>query len=194
MKIIQYISVFSILIGCNHSADSIITYASNEDKDRISQSNMEIYLLKNSFQENKHKPEFNYFFPSKGELCDSPFILDSEILAYDIKEDTIKNRKAYTFLLKESAAEKINNLKDIPLCCGLKFAVTVNSTPIFGAYFWNVYSSFGCNWIVSFARSEGKLKLMKALPSEFYDKEHEDPRGNNDLLEACRISNRLVNN
>ncbi|MES1224840.1 MAG: hypothetical protein ABUT20_55640 [Bacteroidota bacterium] len=157
---------------------------------------IEIYLLKEPVQENGRHPGTLYFLPSKNDISNEAFIDDNEILGYFIYQDTLRGvpDSFYSIRLSQSAKEKINNLKNIPLCCGLKFAIVVNGTPVFGAYFWNFASSFGCDWINVPARAaEDQIFLMKGLPSSYFNNTKADPRGNKDLLDAFAVTKRLFN-
>ena len=70
---------------------------------------------------------------SKCVLEDKPFIEDNEIEYLDLKKNIIS--------FKKSAGRKIGSLKG-KMLEGHQFVVTENGVPIFGGYFWSIFSSF----------------------------------------------------
>ena len=84
--------------------------------------------------------EFIYageFDISKSILEDEPFIEDNEIEYLDLKRNII------TF--KKTAGKKIGSLKG-KMREGHQFVVIENGTPLFGGYFWSLFSSYKNNW------------------------------------------------
>lgn len=168
---------------------------------KVTKPKIEIYFLNNAskiyfaqLRDNYfNQPANNYFLPTAEQLSEIAFISDDEITGYKIYQDTSKQKRGelYSFILSKSAQEKINHLKNIPLCCGEKFAVVLNGKPIFGAYFWNLVSSFGCTWLTAFACSNEGLYLMKGLPENYFDETKQDPRNDKALIEAFKSTGRL---
>ena len=74
---------------------------------------------------------------SKSILENKPFIEDSEIEYLDLKRNIIA--------FKKSVGKKIGSLKG-KMLEGHQFVITENGVPIFGGYFWSIYSSFKSNW------------------------------------------------
>lgn len=155
---------------------------------------IEIYLLKPSAFDSLPMEDF-YFEPNKNDIVDTPIIKDQEILAYNFKKNE-NDEVSYSYIdIKEGAVTKIVELP-IDLSHGRRFALTVNGLPVFGGYFWNGLSSFGCNWIavVVFRDKERqtKLGLGKGVGySKVFSEARKDPRGKADLLNAFNKSGRL---
>lgn len=183
--IVKIMSVLvTLMLTLNLSGQNIVT---NNPK-------IEIYFLKESEKLFSTQPRSNYFNPTSEELSDTAFIKNEEIEGYRVYEDSLypKSGKLYSLIISTSGQQKINALKNIPLCCGKKFVVVLNNQPVFGAYFWNLVSSFGCTWLTTFAYCNDELILLKGLPNNYFDKTKEDPRGNVDLIEAFRSTGRLI--
>jgi len=160
---------------------------------KVIKPKIEIYLLNNASNPNQYQPKNKYFLPTTEQLSENAFIRDDEICGYKIYQDTSKQKrgKLYSFILSKSAQQKINALKNIPLCCGKKFAVVLNGKPVFGAYFWNLISSFGCNWLTALAYCNGELELINRLPESNFDETKQDPRNDKALIEAFKSTGRL---
>lgn len=78
----------------------------------------------------------------KGQLNDKPFIDNQDIKFLDIKRNKI--------IFTEKASRKIGLLAG-KMNEGHQFIITDNRKPIFGGYFWSIYSSYGTNWnVISF--------------------------------------------
>lgn len=157
---------------------------------------IEIYLLKKKITGDSifSKVVSSYFLPDKNDITDTAFITDNEITGYVIIADStnlIKNT-SYTLLLANSAQQKINSLRQIPICCGLQFVIAINKTPVLGGYFWNPFSSFGCVWIAAYAEYRNGLVLRKGIGGWPWGKDKEDPRGNINLISAFRSTGRLI--
>lgn len=73
----------------------------------------------------------------KGQLNDKPFIENQDIKFLDIKRNKI--------IFTEKASRKIGSLPG-KLNEGHQFIITDNGKPIFGGYFWSIFSSYGTNW------------------------------------------------
>ena len=68
--------------------------------------------------------------------------------------------------LTKSGIEKINN-KEIPLR-GLAFVIRINGKNVYGGWFWNFFSSFGCDRIYNYptenvTEKENELDLKFGL-------------------------------
>jgi hypothetical protein len=64
--------------------------------------------------------------------------------------------------LTDSGMEKLKN-KEIPLR-GLPFVIQLNGKNVYGAWFWNVFSSFGCDRMYTYPY---RIKEDKAISLEF---------------------------
>ena len=74
---------------------------------------------------------------TKSNLESKPFITNDEIEFLDLKSNEIK--------FTVSAAKKIASLSG-KMTEGHQFVVTDNKRPVFGGYFWSVFSSYGTDW------------------------------------------------
>jgi hypothetical protein len=157
---------------------------------------IKFYLLKtvkpNLDTTNKMRGEFSV---GLSDLADTAFIEDNEIIGYTFKADTVKyNGKSIIdtrqmFKVSASVTERINKL-NIPLCCGRQFALVINGQIIYGGYFWNLVSSFGCNGITAFA-SDRRISIMRKLPDYYFGIDSNDPRRNQILFECLNRTDRL---
>jgi hypothetical protein len=171
-----------------------------------------IFLLISSLVSAQHKPKIEiylveeksavmqtgggYFDCNTAKLVTNPFITDNEITEYEIINDTVArdNRgKLYRLHLDTNAQSKVEKLnRNIPLCCGQRFVVTVDGTPIYGGYFWNVFSSFGCTWLAALTFPSKALRIERGIPYDYFDKNRSDPRGDVKLMEAFKVTSRLT--
>lgn len=171
-----------------------------------------IFLLIPSLVSAQHKPKIEiylvdekpaamqtgggYFDCKTAKLITHSFITDNEITGYEIINDTATryNRgKIYRMHLDTNAQSKVEKLnRNIPLCCGQRFVVTVDETPIYGGYFWNVFSSFGCKWLTIIASHSKILQIERGLPYDYFDKNQIDPSGDIKLLMAFKATGRLI--
>jgi hypothetical protein len=78
-------------------------------------------------------------------------------------------------VLNDSGKEKLSNL-EIPLQ-GLAASVVLDGIPIYGFWFWNIVSSFGCDWVYTYPMDNLELKF--GLPNGFG--KGMDPRLNSTL-------------
>lgn len=154
---------------------------------------IEVYFL------NEYKPVSDssfYFEPTENQIADTPFIYDAEILGYEIQPDTSHNSHNeeynYYILLSKSGQQKIRQLENIPLDRGIPFAITVDRVPVYGGYFWNIVSSFSCDWIVATGHPMEKLEIASGLPDYYFTKEYPDPRHNDNLIDALNKTDRLI--
>lgn len=117
----------------------------------------EIYLVKHDYPDftKEHLDSSCYycFKPSKIDLLDSALIKQSDIDYFDWENQTIK--------LSENGLKKIKALK-IPLQ-GLAVSIAIDKDPIYGFWFWNKVSSFGCDWVCTYP--DLGFKLQFGLPT-----------------------------
>jgi hypothetical protein len=140
--------------------------------------NLEIYQVKypypNHYVENK--PNCYYCFkPTIEQLFDKPIITEKDIVSFNWETQTIK--------LTEEAQKKIVDL-EIPLQ-GLAMAITVNKEVVYGFWFWNVLSSFGCDYVYTFPRMGFKITFHKPFNGGI----SEDPRFDDKLKTYIENSN-----
>ncbi|MBS1509281.1 MAG: hypothetical protein JST86_00455 [Bacteroidetes bacterium] len=128
------------------------------------------------------------FYPKKEDLQDTPFIKDKEIISYTIeKRNKAKKRDhTYTIYLSHSISNKINSIRDISICCGLKFAIVINDSLIFGGYFWNPISSFTANAVTAYIHDDD------IVLTDLFRSYNEDFRKNALLLDSMKKTGRLV--
>lgn len=152
---------------------------------------VELYILNGTytFRPDNFSP-IGYFMPLKQYLAAKPFVSDEEIIGYEIPRDITQ---PYYINLKEETAKRLDSLaKQAPLFDGLPFAVVVDGVPVFGAYIWNIASSFGCNWIMALP-FPGRLVLYPGVPHYCFNSLHPDPRANDRLMDRMRRTYRIVN-
>jgi hypothetical protein len=135
------------------------------------------------------------FCVTKFDLEDTAFINDNEILGYYFRNKTTKLNDSIIVDIKQSfevsdkVTKRINDLK-IPMGSGRQFALVVNDEIIYSGYFWNFYSSWGCNAITAFAY-ESKIDILRKLPDYDFAIDSNDPRRNSILFECLKKTNRL---
>ncbi len=87
---------------------------------------IEFYLLKQPVVSiDKDTQLVTEFHVSKDDLFDSPFISNEEVLGFSVKTDKMKKgkkRERHIFHVPDSVTKRINDLQ-IPLCCGMQFAL-----------------------------------------------------------------------
>jgi hypothetical protein len=112
---------------------------------------------------NKEKPDCYYCFePNENNIFDSPILSDYHIKRFDYEKQQI--------ILTE-LGKKIMEKIDIPLE-GMPVVFTLNSEIIYGFWFWNKYSSFGCDRVYTNPKFDFKLKFGLPESSQFGN----DPR------------------
>ena len=155
----------------------------------LQKTKIEIYFLKNEPTQSGN----DYFLPTAKDLADTAFIHDNEIIGYGIYPDSfhLTRQPIYVVFLNISGKQKLATIKNISLCCGKRFAMVLNDQPVYGAYLWNDISSFGCSWLTAFSFA-GNISISKGLPEDYFDKTRDDPRNNKNLLNAFKISGRLI--
>lgn len=127
---------------------------------------LEFYLIDKTypdFTKAKKDSECYYCFtPQDTDLLGKPILTENDIKYFDWETQQIQ--------LKESGKRKLDSL-EIPLQ-GLAVAITINKDPIYGLWFWNVVSSFGCDWVCTFPKLDFKINF--GLP--FKNTLSQDPR------------------
>ena len=142
--------IFIIILGINQNLMS---------------QNLEIYQVKRQYPDSyvENKPKCYYCFaPTSDQLFETPLISEKDIVSYNLDSQTIE--------LTEEAYKKICELQ-IPLQ-GLAVAITINKEVIYGFWFWNEISSFGCDYVYTFPKSEFKIFFHKPFNGGI----SEDPR------------------
>jgi len=160
----------------------------------FSQSCMiEFYLLKKDIRDFDSTREMAKGFDVKiDDLCDSPFITNSEVLSFYVRKDKMKKskvRETHIFTVPDSVTRRINDLQ-IPLCCGKQFALVVDNVIVYTGYFWNRISSFGCHWINAYAY-EKEILIYKRLPDYGDSKDTPDPRKSPVLFNCLLTTGRM---
>jgi len=151
---------------------------------------VELYLLNGTytFRQDNFSP-IGYFMPKDSYLAPTPFVLDSEITTYELPKDS---SQPYFIHLSPNAAKRVNALAaKAPLFDGVPFAVVVDGRPIYGAYLWNVNSSFGCDWILAMSWPD-RIGIYPGLPHFCFSAAHPDPRGDAFLIDRFRRTGRIM--
>ena len=133
---------------------------------------LEIYLVKHDFPNftNEKRADCYYCFsPIKNDLFDKPLLVESDIQYFEWTNQQIK--------LTDVGLDKIKKL-DIPLQ-GLAAAIVVDGQPVYGFWFWNIISSFGCDRVFTYPTLD--FKIAFGLPSD--NTKGEDPRFDSKLRE-----------
>lgn len=102
------------------------------------------------------------FEPKKSDLYDEPIITESDIESFDWEKQQIT--------LTEEGKHKMFET-EIPLE-GLPVAMVLNEKPIYGFWFWNMVSSFGCDRVFTYPKMDFKIKFGLPDNNTF----GEDPR------------------
>jgi hypothetical protein len=152
---------------------------------------IEFYLLKSVIPNADKTTEIRAKFDATpADLEEKAFINDADIISCTVNKDTAK-AFSMSFKVSDSAAKRIKDL-DRPLCCGKQFAVVVNGKICFTGYFWNIMSSFGCDWITAIT-GENSIMLIPKLPPDGSSKpDVNELRENRLLLDCLASTNRLV--
>jgi hypothetical protein len=120
---------------------------------------IEIYMLKKSYPDftQENKPECYYCLDIKREdLFEKPLLSEKDFKKFDWVNQQIE--------LTEDAKQKIKELK-IPLQ-GLPVAMVLNGEIIYEFWFWNEFSSFGCDRVYTYPRLEFKLNC--GIPESYF--------------------------
>lgn len=147
---------------------------------QISNSKVEIYLLKEFVQPDRNSSKF---WVDKDDLKNTPIIHNNEILGYDTL--------TYEISVDTSVCKKLRVLKPC-LPNGIQFALTLDKNPILTGYFWNPASSFGCDWYLIQNVCAEELKIYKGGPEHLNQNIHE-LRNDKNLIQAIIQTNRLMN-
>ena len=111
--------------------------------------------------------------PNEDNLATSP-LLDE----YHIEQFDYENQRIY---LTETGRRIIEKLR-IPIR-GMPVALTLNGEVIYGFWFWNFYSSIGCDRVYTYAKHDFKIEF--GLPKSFTF--GDDPRFDNRLKEYSKV-------
>lgn len=151
---------------------------------------IEFYLLKSELPNVDKTTDIRAKFDATpADLEEKAFINDVEIISCTVNKDTTRLFRIL-FKVSDSASKRIKDI-DRPLCCGKQFAVVVNGKICFTGYFWNILSSFGCDWITAFTGGNS-IMLLPKLPSHGDNQDANDPRKNKLLLNCLASTNRLI--
>jgi len=155
---------------------------------------IEFYLLKRVIVSDSINSAFmvSDFHVTIDDVEDTPFISDNEITSFFIRKDTtnFKIRERHHFVVPNTVINRIKEL-NIPLCCGKQFALLVNGEIVYGGYFWNLASSFGCNGIGAFAYNN-QITIYKQLPDlDRFENNVSDMRQNPNLFDCLKTTNRM---
>jgi len=182
----KYITLTIILLTI-----SVVLFSKNRPK-------IEVYLVNmTSFVDTTENKTGQYFDCLESDIPDSSFLTDNDIIGYEIRRNSSEqnDRKNFYYIrLNTSGKNKLSELKNILLCCGTRFVLTVDRKPIFGGYFWNPLSSFGCAWLTIPILNSERIEILRGLPYEYFTNKHNDPRGDKRLIEAFQITERLIEN
>jgi hypothetical protein len=164
---------------------------------------VEFYLLKRIAPniDTTKKITSGQFHVTLSDLQDTAFIKNIEITSGFIRRDTtrfsptnIKIRYNYGFNLSKSAIQRINSLS-IPVCCGEQFAVVVSGQICYTGYFWNLVSSFSCDWTTALVNGNSvHIYILRKMPDDDFKVDDEDPRRNKLLFDCLSATNRLIKN
>ena len=146
--------------------------------DKPTESGIEIYQVKVSFPDftKNTEPDCYYCFePTKNDFFETALIKESDIKLFDWEKQQI--------ILTEKGKKKISEL-EIPLQ-GLPVAMVLNGEPIYGFWFWNYISSFGCDRVFTYPTHDFKIKF--GLPND--NKYGQDPRFDNRIREYLKEKN-----
>ncbi len=122
----------------------------------------------------------------------SPAASDSAWMVAFLHEDTTTVsvvHSTHVIEIDSSASSKQNALHP-PLPFGVRFAVVVNRQVIYGGYFWNVFSSFGCHWVCAFELGN-EIRIYRKMPDYWVETKENDPRQNDLLFTCLRKTKRL---
>jgi hypothetical protein len=100
--------------------------------------------------------------PTKNDLIGEPIFTEDDIKYFDWEYQQV--------ILKKSAKYKLDSI-NIPLQ-GLAVAITIDKEPIYGLWFWNIISSFGCDWVSTYPKLD--FKINYGLPKT--NEKRQDPR------------------
>lgn len=131
-------------------------------------SGIEIYIIK-KYSKTEMK-NCHYCFNDKTIiLSKKPLLDESDINYFDWKNQQI--------ILAETGKRKISKLK-IELT-GMPVVMALNGKIVYGFWFWNKFSSFGCDRVYSYPQNDFKIKFGLPVNNTF----GVDPRFNQELKE-----------
>jgi hypothetical protein len=168
------IFVFLLFIGCDRIHD---IFSSSDNKfNNVKQEGLFIYPTKVEYTSDLSHQNFN---------IDSVYIGDDPIIFYNdiISYDTTSHILNLTYS-RDSLKSKIGEIG----IYGKSFLITLDSSKIYGGFFWAPYSSISCHWVViepdclfdSLKTNEIRIKL--GYPNENHFK-GEDPRNNTEIFD-----------
>lgn len=131
------------------------------------ESGIKIYGVREGF-ENPFKDCYNCFDENSVKLSENPILDESDIQNFNWKNQQI--------FLNKSGREKLKKI-DIKLS-GLPVVMVLNNKRIYGFWFWDIYSSFGCDRVYTVPKMDFKIEF--GLPTDHTF--GQDPRFNK-LLE-----------
>ncbi len=175
--LLPIIFVILFFIGC----DRILDIPSNSDNksNNLKGKGLCVYPTKVEYTSDLSYQNFD---------IESALIIDNKIISYDdiISYDTTSHILNLTYS-RDSLKSKIGQIG----VYGKPFLVTLDSSKIYGGWFWTPISSIPCHWVViepdclfdSLKTNEIRIKL--GYPNEDHFK-GEDPRNNKEIF------NRLI--
>ena len=120
-----------------------------------------------SFKKRKVSNCSNCLKINKEDLKKIPLLTENEIEEFDYENQQIK--------LTDKGKKIVYDL-EIPLS-GLPVALTLDDQIIYGFWFWNAVSSFGCDRVYTYPKVDFKIQF--GLPQNYYF--GKDPRFNDQL-------------
>lgn len=119
-----------------------------------SKSGIEIYLVKENFKSSSK--DCHYCFDENSVVLSQNPIFDEN----DIENFNWKNQQIF---LNQVGKSKLKNLK-IELS-GMPVIMVLNKKRIYGFWFWNKFSSFGCDRVYTYPETDFKIKF--GLPEDY---------------------------
>jgi len=151
---------------------------------------VEIYLLKSPKIDTTKKHGLSgEFHVQLSDLQDTAFIKDSEIKSYTINGN---KQKGTVHIIKVTplAVERIKQ-SGLSLASGKQFVIVANGKIAYTGYFWNYYSSFGCDWVTAYANGDS-IGILRKLPDYNFKPGYYDPRENQMLFDCLKSTNRFT--
>ncbi|KAF2510670.1 hypothetical protein EYY60_09140 [Flavobacterium zhairuonense] len=131
----KYLSIILIFIGFGFSVEN-------------SKSGIEIYTIKGNFKTSIKN--CYYCFDENSVILNQNPIFDED----DIKDFNWKDQQIF---LNESGKKKLKKIK-IPLP-GMPVVMVLNNKRIYGFWFWDKFSSFGCDRVYTYPEKDFKIKF-----------------------------------
>lgn len=147
--ILIFLVFFSVIINAHTSYSSI---------------GISIYKIKTEANNPNDSIDVN-----KVELEKEPLLTEEDILNFNWETQRIE--------FTDSAKARMKRL-EIPLS-GLPVAMVLNNEIIYGFWFWNVFSSYGCDWVYTYPTLDFEIKfglpsISKYIVDPRFDKKLED--------------------